>query len=113
EGRVAVQFDVVTVEDERLARRTLALLAAVHEHHALLGRGAQDRLGLADLDLDADRFEPDDVLLAHGAPWVLPGCADREWEDPAGPPTRLRRTAPRAGYSPSSLPGRPAGPPRT
>jgi len=40
----------------------------VHEHDSLLGRGPQDRLGLVDLDLDADRLEPDCVLLRHGHP---------------------------------------------
>ena len=39
EGRVLVELDVVAVEHEGLARRALALLAAVHEHDPLLGRG--------------------------------------------------------------------------
>jgi hypothetical protein len=37
----------------------------VHEHDALVERGAQDRLVFVDLDLDANRFEPDDVLIGH------------------------------------------------
>ena len=68
EGRVPVVFDVVAVEDERLAGRALPFLAAVHEHDALLGGGAQDRLVLGDVDLDPDRFEPDAVLLCHTCP---------------------------------------------
>ncbi len=65
EGGVPVQLDVVAVEHERLAGGALPLLAAVHEHDALLGGGTQDRLVLVDLDLDADRLEPHDVLLTH------------------------------------------------
>jgi hypothetical protein len=65
EGRVAVEFDVLAVQHERLAGGALALLAAVHERDALLGRGAQDGLVRVDLDLDADRLEPDGVLLAQ------------------------------------------------
>ena len=71
EGRVLVQLDVLAVEDEGLARRALALLAAVHEHDSLLGRGAEDVLRLVDLDLDADRLETYDVLAVHGS---LPRC---------------------------------------
>jgi hypothetical protein len=37
----------------------------VHELDALLGGSAQDGLVLVDLDLDADRLEPDDVLVTH------------------------------------------------
>ena len=37
----------------------------MHELDALLGGGAQDGLVLVDLDLDADRLEPDDVLVTH------------------------------------------------
>ena len=66
ERRVAVELDVLTLEDEGLAGGALALLAAVHELDALLGGGAQDGLVLVDLDLDADRLEPDDVLVTHG-----------------------------------------------
>jgi hypothetical protein len=65
EGRVLVELDVVTVEDERLAGGALAFLAAVHERDALLGGGAQHRLLLVDLDLDANRLESHDMLLAH------------------------------------------------
>ena len=68
ERRVLVQLDVVAVEDERLARGALAFLAAVHERDALLGRGAQHRLVLVDLDLDADRLESHDMLVAHELP---------------------------------------------
>ena len=70
ERRVLVELDVVAVEDERLAGRALAFLAAVHEHDSLLGRGAQDRLVLVDLDLDADRLESHDVLVGHELPHV-------------------------------------------
>ena len=59
-------LDVVAVEDERLARGALAFLAAVHEHDSLLGRGPQDRLVLADFDLDADGLEAHLVLFGHG-----------------------------------------------
>ena len=65
EGGVPVELDVVAVEHERLAGGALALLAAVHEHDSLLGRGPQDRLVLVDLDLDADRLEPHDMLVGH------------------------------------------------
>ena len=65
ERRVLVELDVLAVEHERLAGRALPFLAAVHEHEALLERRAQDRLVLVDLDLDADRLEPHDVLVAH------------------------------------------------
>jgi hypothetical protein len=44
----------------------------VHEHDALLEGGAQDRLLLADLDLDADGLEAHNVLVAHDS---LGGCA--------------------------------------
>jgi len=48
----------------------------VHEHDPLLGRGAQDRLILGHLDLDADRLEPDDMLVGHEPPrdCVLLSC---------------------------------------
>jgi len=65
ERGVLVELDVVALEDERLAGGALPLLAAVHEHDALLGRGAQDVLILRYLDLDADRLEADDVLFCH------------------------------------------------
>ena len=65
ERRVTVELHLIAVEQERLAGGALPLLAAVHEHDALLGRAAQDRLVLVDLDLDADRLEPDDVLLTQ------------------------------------------------
>jgi hypothetical protein len=65
EGRVAVQLDVLAVQDEGLAGRALAFLAAVHERDALLGGRAQDGLVRVDLDLDADRLEPDVVLVPH------------------------------------------------
>jgi hypothetical protein len=103
ERRVPVEFDVVAVEHEGLAGRALALLAAVHEHDSLLGRGPQDRLVLVDLDLDADRLEPHHMLVRHDC---LPG---RTWspstggEGPRGdPPSQVSAGA-----------GRPAGPPRT
>jgi hypothetical protein len=38
----------------------------VREHDALFESGTQDRLVFVDLDLDADRLEPDDVLFTHG-----------------------------------------------
>ena len=72
ERRVPVVLDVVAVQDERLAGGALALLAAVHEHDALLGRGPQDGLVLGDLDLDAYRLEPHDVLVGHDP---LAGCS--------------------------------------
>ena len=66
ERRVAIEVDLA-VEQERLAGRALPLLAAVHEHDPLPEGGVEDRLVLVDLELDADRLEPRDVLLAHGA----------------------------------------------
>ena len=72
ERGVPVELDVLAVEHERLAGRALPLLAAVHEHDALLEGGAQDRLLLADLDLDADGLEAHHVLVAHDS---LGGCA--------------------------------------
>ncbi|MCO5555079.1 hypothetical protein L7F22_008619 [Adiantum nelumboides] len=65
ERRVGVVLDVLALEHEGLAGRALALLAAVHELDALLGRGAKDVLVLVDLDLDADGLEPNDVFVAH------------------------------------------------
>jgi hypothetical protein len=37
----------------------------VHQHDPLLERGMQDRLVLADLDLDTDRLEANDMLVSH------------------------------------------------
>jgi hypothetical protein len=70
ERGVLVELDLVAVEDERLAGGALPLLAAVHEHDPLLGRGPQNVLILRYLDLDADRLEADDVLFCHDP---LPG----------------------------------------
>ena len=77
ERRVAVELDVLALEDEGLAGGALAFLAAVHELDALLGGGAQDRLVLVDLDLDADRLEPDDVLVTHEDPVLRCDAAER------------------------------------
>src|SRR6202044_1679391 len=89
ERRVTVVLNVLALEDERLARGALALLAAVHEHDALLGRGPQDRLILTDLDFDADRLKPYDVLVGHG-PLADGGKSPRRsgWEGAAGPGLR-------------------------
>jgi hypothetical protein len=65
EGRVAVHVDL-SVEQERLARRALPLLAAVHQHQALTEGGVEDRLVLVDLDLDPDGLELDGVGVVHG-----------------------------------------------
>ena len=64
ERGVAVEIDLA-VQDERLARRALTLLAAVHEHDALPEGRVEDRLFLVDLDLDADGFETNGMRLAH------------------------------------------------
>src|SRR5262249_39226498 len=103
ERGVLVEFHVVALEQERLARGALPLLAPVHEHDPLLSRGAQDGLLLADLDLDADWLQPDDVLVAHpftssdtGAPEIP---ESRREPSPAGPPVR----APDRGLSPRSV----------
>ena len=64
ERRVLVEIDL-PVEQERLARRALALLAAVHQHQPLPECSAQDRFVLVDLELDADRLEPDLEGLSH------------------------------------------------
>jgi hypothetical protein len=47
----------------------------VHELDALLGGRAEDGLILVDLDLDADRLEPDDVLLTQLDLQAAPGRA--------------------------------------
>ena len=68
EGRVPVQFDVdafLALQQERLAGRALAFLAAVHQHQSLAEGGVQDRLVLVGFDLDADRFKPHAVFVAH------------------------------------------------
>jgi hypothetical protein len=77
ERRVLVELDVVAVEDEGFTRRALPLLAAVHEHDALLECAAEDRLVLVDLYLDADRLEPHDMLVGH---WLPHGAALRSPE---------------------------------
>ncbi len=71
EGGVLVELDVLAVEDEGLAGRALAFLAAVHEHDSLLRRGTQDVLVLTDLDVDPDGLEVDDVAVGHGLPRTL------------------------------------------
>jgi len=72
----------------------LALLAAVHEHDALLGSGSENRLLLVNLDLDAHRLEPDEMLVRHScAPATRATPAGRP---PAGPDGRSRRRMPRA-----------------
>jgi hypothetical protein len=65
ERGVAVVLDVLALQHERLAGGALPLLAAVHELHTVLGGGPEDGLVLVDLDLDADRLEPDGVLPGH------------------------------------------------
>jgi hypothetical protein len=65
ERGVLVELDILTVEHERLAGGALPFLAAVHQHDALLEGGAQNRLLLADLDVDADGLEAHHVLVAH------------------------------------------------
>ena len=65
EGGVAVHLDV-TVEQKRLARRALALPAAVHQRNTLTERRIQDGFVLVDLDLEIHRLEPDVVGLTHG-----------------------------------------------
>ena len=64
EGRVLLEIDLA-VEQERLAGRALALLAAVHQHQPLAEGAVQDGLVLVDFELDADRLESDLVGLAH------------------------------------------------
>jgi hypothetical protein len=49
----------------------------VHQHDALLGRGAQDVLILVYYDLDAYRLEPNDVLCAHNPPRGILCCVYR------------------------------------
>src|SRR5206468_9451421 len=88
ERRVAVEFHLLTVEQERFAGGALPLLAAVHEHDALLGRAAQDRLVLVELDLDANRLEPDDGLFSHDSFRTLLGVVNE------GSRTNRRRAAP-------------------
>src|SRR5580658_388545 len=124
ERRVLVQLHVVAVEQERLAGRALPLLAAVHEHEALVEGGPQDRLLLIDLDLDANWLEPDDVLIAHPSPHGEAGKNSGETDRGAGgnaPAPRLARTdrSRRAtvrsdertkGPQASSFGNRPAGP---
>jgi hypothetical protein len=64
EGRVALELDFAG-EQKRLAGRALSLLAPVREQDPLPERGFEDRLVLADLDLDVDRLEPDRVSPAR------------------------------------------------
>src|SRR5262249_57654821 len=94
ERGVLVEFDVLAVEQERLAGGALPFLAAVHQHDALLEGGAQDRLLLADLDLDADGLEAHHVLIAHDSLGWLRADLTR-W------PRRAARMAP-----PAPPPGR-------
>ena len=104
-------LDVVALEDEGLAGGALPFLAAVHEHDALLGRGAQDVLILVDLDLDADRLETNDVLLAHdplAGFWLRNGCTVSTARS-EGAAREPRPGAPSAAW-PSWPPG-PDGPP--
>ena len=67
ERGVLVQVNLA-VEQKRLAGRALALLAAVHEHQPLTEGAAENCLVLVDLELDADRLQPDVVLLSHKSP---------------------------------------------
>src|SRR5262249_37832373 len=104
ERRVLLELDVLAVEHEGLAGRALPLLAAVHEHDALLERGAQDRLVLVDLDLDADRFEPHYMLVGHGPSQVSrcsPPCASRSVGSSVG-----RKKEGRGPWPPALLPYR-------
>jgi hypothetical protein len=64
EGGVAVHLDV-TVEQKRLARRALALPAAVHQRNTLTERRIENGLALVDLDLEVNRLEPDLVGITH------------------------------------------------
>src|SRR3954452_16591917 len=115
EGRVAVEADVA-VEQEGLARRALALLAAVHEHDALAEGGVEDGLVLVGLHLDADRLEADCVGLPHGRlrPRETPAASGAN--RPASRRRRGRlRVQRRLASSPQAVApsgaGRPAGPP--
>src|SRR6185312_16421648 len=111
EGGISVQLDVVAVEDEGFAGGALALLAAVHEHDALLGGRSEDRLLLVNLDLDAHRLEPDEMLVRHScAPatrTTLAGPAGRP-----GPDGRSRRRTPRARRRSSGSAARSGSAPR-
>ena len=114
ERGVLVKLDVFALEHERLTRGALALLAAVHEHDSLLRRGTQDRLVLTDLDLDAYRLEPHDMLVGHGslADCTAFGTAGQKRLDPhraGGPPPPPALLANRATAQ-SCGAGRPAGP---
>src|SRR5690242_5586546 len=115
ERRVPVVLDILALEDERLAGGALPLLAAMHEHDSLLGRGPQDRLVLAHLDLDADRLEADDVLFAHGPLGDCVGLTGtkRHRSVGGGGPETANRVAPSAAWlsrppGPDGRPG-PAG----
>ena len=107
ERRVAVEVDVA-VQQEGLAGRALALLAAVHQHQALPEGGVEDGLVLVRLHLDADRLEPDGVLLAHVPPWLAEG---RVAAEPAAAGRRARsrhrpHVRPRRPPAPGGRPGR-------
>src|SRR5437764_8952134 len=67
ERRVALEI-YLALDQKRLARRALPLLAPVREHDPLPKRALEDRLVLGDLDLDVDWFEADSVPLAHAPP---------------------------------------------
>src|SRR3954452_6584950 len=114
ERRVAIEVDVA-VEQEGLARRALALLAPVHEHQPLPERGIEEGLVLVGLHLDADRLEPNGVLLAHSPPWRAMPAAERtarpphtERPDLSGSPAPVGSSG--QAVAPSGA-GRPAGPP--
>ena len=71
EGRVLLELDVFALQNKTLAGRALPLFAAVRQHHALLERCTEDCLAFIDLDVDADRFEPDDVLRVSHNPLAV------------------------------------------
>lgn len=70
EGGVVVHLDVA-VEHVRLAGRTTAFPAAVHEVDSLPECGVEDGLVLGDLHLDVDGFEADVMRVGHEVSWAL------------------------------------------
>ncbi len=56
ERRILQKIDV-SIYQPRFAARALALLATVHERHALAEGGIEDRFALFNLHLDSNRLE--------------------------------------------------------